>query len=545
MAAFDRIRDYYRRILRNSLVAVFRSPVYPYTLYRPTPKELKFTPKSSDSGDVVRGEGILSGRFDFGELGEFTSIDPWAAELPNNDVAVILHTFKWLDDVAAVADTDTAKRRIRSLVNDWLLLNSRWSAPAWEGPVLAARISKWLEHYDQYFAKSSRTLRTRLLRQIAVQLVHLNRLSEIELDGAEKFISLKALIYGAICLQGKDKKFRQLMAKLEREIDRQVLSDGGHISRSPSEQGTVLQSLIDIRRAIVDSQNQVPDSLQRAIDRMSPMLRFFRHQDGGLALFNGSREEDANSIDSTLIQADARGQPPRSAPDSGFERLLAGRLLVLADTGSPAKSVRSGGAHAGTLSLEISVGQERMIVNCGAARASDANWQMVQRTTAAHSTLSVEDRNSSELLKDGGIGRCAEIVTSLRQDTDTALSFEAGHNGYLSIFGLEHSREVRVLKNEEMIIGGDTLKATGEFQFALRFHLHPDVAVSLAQGGSSALLKLKKGGGWRFSVSGADMQIEDSIYLGGHQTKRTNQIVLSGKTNSETMTIQWSIEPAC
>ena len=140
MAAFDRIRDYYRRVLRNSLIAVFRSPVYPYTLYRPTPKELKFTPKSSDSGDMVRGEGILSGRFDFGELGEFTSIDPWAAELPNNDVAVILHTFKWLDDVAAVADTDTAKRRIRSLVNDWLLLNSRWSAPAWEGPVLAARI---------------------------------------------------------------------------------------------------------------------------------------------------------------------------------------------------------------------------------------------------------------------------------------------------------------------------------------------------------------------------------------------------------------------
>ena len=136
------------------------------------------------------------------------------------------------------------------------------------------------------FCKDSRTLRTRLLRQIAVQLVHLNRLSEIELDGAEKFISLKALIYGAICLPGKDKKFRQLMAKLEREIDRQVLSDGGHISRSPSEQGTVLQSLIDIRRAIVDSQNQVPDSLQRAIDRMSPMLRFFRHQDGA-CIFNG------------------------------------------------------------------------------------------------------------------------------------------------------------------------------------------------------------------------------------------------------------------
>jgi len=544
MAAFARIREIYHRILRNCLVAVFRSPIYPYSLYRPTPKELRFTPKPSASGEIIRGEGILSGRFDFGEIGEFASIDPWVADLPNNEVAITLHSFEWLNDVAAVADVDTAKRRVRSLVNDWLLLNSKWSAPAWEGPILAARVTNWLEHYERFFAKSSRTLRTRLLRQIAVQLVHLNRLSDFELDGAEKFIALKALIYGAICLPGKEKKLRHLIAKLEREIDRQILADGGHISRSPLEQKTVLQTLIDIRRTIADSQNPIPDSLQRAIDRMSPMLRFFRHQDGGLALFNGSREEDAKAIDSTLIQADARGQPPRSAPDSGFERLLSGRLLVLADTGSPTKSIRSGGAHAGTLSLEISVGQERMIVNCGAAKASDTSWQMVQRTTAAHSTLSVEDRNSSELLKDGGIGRCAEIVTSGRQDSDTELSFEASHDGYRSVFGLEHSRAVQLLKNEESIVGTDTLSAAGHFEFALRFHLHPDVAASLAQGGSSALLKLTKGGGWRFSVSGAEIQIEDSIYLGSGKPRRTNQIVLTGKTNGETMPIEWRIEPA-
>jgi len=543
MAVIDRLRIFYRRIHRNSLTAIFRSPVYSLSLYRPTPKALNFAPKPTVTGNQIRGEGILSGQFNFGEIGELTSIDPWVADHPNNEVTNALHTFEWLKDVSAISDIDMAKRRIRSLVNDWMLLNSKWSAPAWEGPVLAARIAIWLEYYDIYFAKSSRALRTRLLRQIVIQLVHLNRSFKFELESTERFIALKALIYGAICLPNKEKKLRYFIRKLENEIELQILADGGHFSRSPFKQKVALQTLIDIRRVLIEAQNPVPDSLQQAIDRMAPMLRFFRHQDGGLALFNGSREEDAKSIDSTLIQADTRGPPPRSARDSGFERLLSGRLLVLADTGAPARPFCGGGAHAGTLSIEVSVGQERMVVNCGAAIDSEPAWQMAQRMTAAHSTLSVEDRNSSEILKNGDIGRSARIITYSRQDTETELCFEASHDGYRPLFGLEHSRKVEVLRNAEGVKGTEIISTPGEFRFAFRFHLHPLVAVSLAQGGSSAILRLKKGGGWRFHASGADMQIEDSIYLGSGKPKRTNQIVLTGCINDGSMVVEWSIEP--
>ena len=90
MAAFDRFRIFYRRIQRNSLVAVFRSPVYPLSLYRPTPKELRFTPKPPVAGDITRGEGILIGQFNFGEIGELTSIDPWVTDHPNSEVATSL-----------------------------------------------------------------------------------------------------------------------------------------------------------------------------------------------------------------------------------------------------------------------------------------------------------------------------------------------------------------------------------------------------------------------------------------------------------------------
>ena len=163
--------------------------------------------------------------------------------------------------------------------------------------------------------------------------------------------------------------------------------------------------------------------------------------------------------------------------------------------------------------------------------------------TAAHSTLSVEDRNSSEILNDGGLGRSAEIITYSRRDTETELCFEASHDGYRPVFDLEHSRKVEVLRNEEGVIGSEIISTSGELGFAVRFHLHPTVTVSLAQGGSSALIKLKKGGGWRLSASGADMQIEDSIYLGSGKPKRTSQIVLTGFTNKGSVVVEWSIIP--
>ena len=107
-----------------------------------------------------------------------------------------------------------------------------------------------------------------------------------------------------------------------------------------------------------------PVELQSAIDRMAPFLRYVRHGDGGLALFNDSNEEIAGEIDAALGLAEAKGKPPMAAPHTGFQRLVAERSLVLVDAAAP--SMLDGHAHAGTLSFEMSVGKERLVVNCGA-----------------------------------------------------------------------------------------------------------------------------------------------------------------------------------
>ena len=118
---------------------------------------------------------------------------------------------------------------------------------------------------------------------------------------------------------------------------------------------------------------------------MAPMLRFFRHGDGGLALFNGAWEGDRTLIDLVLARSGSSESAPTMALASGFQRLAAGTSLVIADAGSPPGRGMDGIAHAGTLSFEMSAAHERLIVNCGTYPGAPRDWRHFMRYTAAHS----------------------------------------------------------------------------------------------------------------------------------------------------------------
>tara|TARA_Y100000766_G_scaffold277293_1_gene282450 strand:- start:99 stop:1025 length:927 start_codon:yes stop_codon:yes gene_type:complete len=302
-----------------------------------------------------------------------------------------------------------------------------------------------------------------------------------------------------------------------------------------------LRRLIEIRSILAGCSYPVPTKLENAIGSMAPALRFFRHQDGGLSLFNGSQSETAEVVDRTLIKADSRGQPSASLAIAGFERFLSGRILALMDTGGPPPAGFDDSAHAGTLSLEISIGQERLVTNCGAISDGTDEWQNVQRTTAAHSTLSLENRNSIELLSSGGIGKRRPDVSISREDDDESFICTAAHNGYAGILGTTHSRIIKLSKHREQLDGIDQLIGRAGQRFDIRFHLHPAVSASIVQNGNSAILKLPKGGGWQFNSDGTDLSLEESIFLDGGTSRRSKQLVVSGETKAMKTEVSWSI----
>ena len=192
----------------------------------------------------------------------------------------------------------------------------------------------------------------------------------------------------------------------------------------------MLRDLIDVRATLVSASVEVPFALQSAIDRMMPMIRSLRHGDGRFALFNGGIEGDDKIVNVALAHTGSTGGALMSAPHSGFHRLAAGRAVIIADVGAPPAPGSDDLAHAGTLSFEMSVGKERVVVNCGGRGHGNGDWRDVLRATAAHSTVVVDETNSSELLAEGGLGRRPSDVIAARREVDGNLLIAASHDGY-------------------------------------------------------------------------------------------------------------------
>jgi uncharacterized heparinase superfamily protein len=408
--------------------------------------------------------------------------------------------------------------------------------------VLGARLSNWLGHAEFLLAGADDAFAAAFYGSMGRQAKHLARVLDFAPDGAERIVALKGMILAALGLSTQRRRLGRALARLDDELGRQVLGDGGHMERSPAVQFVVLRHLVDIRAALREAQEETPTGLQTAIDRMAPMLRFFRHGDGGLTLFNDTDEAEGWLIDVVLTRAEARGKPLESAPHTGFERLNANRTLIIMDAGTPPPPGRDGHAHAGTLAFEMSVGKERLIVNCGAHPGGDPSWRRAQRATAAHSTVTVEDVNSAELLPDAGLGYRPAYVTVERKEADGNIWIDARHDGYAKSFGLTHHRRLYLAGNGGDIRGEDMLDGAGDHKFTVRFHLHPSIRASLVQEGSTVLLRLPSGTGWRLRSAGGVISLQESVYLGSRgDVKRTEQIVVSAATKNGHGQVKWAL----
>ena len=127
----------------------------------------------------------------------------------------------------------------------------------------------------------------RFMRSLTRQVRYL-RLNALEArDGAPQLQVTIALMYATLCMSGQERHVRNAVKRLSDQLDEQILPDGGHISRNPGALIELLLDLLPLKQAFASRNMPPPPALLNAIDRMMPMLRFFRHDDGNFALFNG------------------------------------------------------------------------------------------------------------------------------------------------------------------------------------------------------------------------------------------------------------------
>lgn len=541
-----------QEIRRKFQNAFYSSGLYRLLLRGKHPVTFKFLPHDPWPGDAALADILFRGEYAFaGTSVSAANQNPWRLTPPSESWAKELHSFSWLRHFRAQGG-EAAQRHVEALMKLWLDDYGQWHPFAWQPDLIARRLTAWLRHAQLTASTRDLVYHSAVMSSMARQARHLQRTAGQGADGLPRLIAAIGLVYTGVCLPDSQSRLKRGLERLEKEIARQILPDGGCLSRSPSDQLKAVEAMASLRRAFREAGYPTPVFLQAAIDRAAPMVRFFRHDDGSLALFHGGNAETQKRIEAILALAEAKGQPVQGAIHSGFQRVEAGEMVFIMDTGKPPEGSLSATAHTGLSSFEFSAGGCKIVTNCGSSeQMPGAQWHRMGRMTAAHSSLVIGDVNACGILDTERLGRRPKDVTADRSKDSDGTRIETSHDGYRAHFGLRHRRIVLVADDGSSLIGCDRVEPIKRRPkdlptFDARFHLHPDVTIQ--QGESSSVhLILPDGQQWRFDSHGGTLSIEESVYLGAPGTLQpTRQLVVSGEAAPDTAEIQWrfvKVEP--
>ncbi len=536
---------------------LLRWPVAPLKADR-----LLIAPQDLRTADATRANEIYSGRFAF--AGKVVLCDRrsiFEMEPPSDEWASELLSFGWLRHLRA-AESAITRANARALVDEWITLQGSWHPVAWRPDVLSRRIISWLSQSTLVLQDADLRFYRRYLRSLVRQVRYLRHTAGDARRGVARLQAVVALSYASLCIAGEARHIKSTTDRLKREIEQQILPDGGHVSRDPGAIIEILLELLPLRQAFASRNIAPPQAVLNAIDRMMPMLRFFSHSEGTFAHFNGMGATPADLLLTLLAYDEARGAPFSNAPYSGYQRLEAGGGVAIVDTGRPPPIEMSLDAHAGCLSFEFSSPKQNLIiVNCGVPTASRDAWRQLARATPAHSTVTFNNMSSARFVELAALRRMLggspivggpANVTVSRDDNPDMILLRASHDGYASRFGIIHERVLMLAPDGMRLYGEDIfLDAQGDPQlrstrdeFAIRFHLHPSVRVTRLTDGRGVILMSPSKEAWVFSAHHDRVELEESVYLAGSEgPRRTLQIVIYGHARTASR-VQWSLQQA-
>jgi uncharacterized heparinase superfamily protein len=518
---------------------------------------LVIAPQDVRTADPTRAAEIYASRFAFaGKVVISDGRSPFEMLSPSSEWAEVLHGFGWLRHLRA-AESAITRANARALVDEWIGLQNSLGPPAWHPEVVTRRLISWLSQATLILDDSDVRFYRRFLKSLTRQVRFLRSTAGDTRDGVQRLQARIALVYAALCISGQMRYLNKATRQLTNELERQILPDGGHASRNPGALIELLLDLLPLSQAYSARNVAPPAALLNAIDRMMPMLRFFRHTDGTFALFNGMGPTQPDLLATLLACDDARGAPVSNAVHSGYQRIDAGNTVTLIDTGRPPPFEMSMQAHAGCLAFELSHKGQRIIVNCGMPGTGKDDWREHARTTAAHSTVTFNDTSSCRFAASGA-GRRPQgnpIVSGPtkvpveRETIEEGEIVRATHDGYANRFQVVHQRSVILspdgnrLDGEDMFLPakGDLIPEKVADEFAVRFHLHPAIRANRIADGHGVMLILPNKDVWNFHAYDDMAEIEDGVFLGGQEgARRTFQIVVRGHAR-EIPNVRWTL----
>ncbi|RKF22475.1 heparinase [Altericroceibacterium spongiae] len=534
----------------STLAAPFRKPARP---------RLLATVESPLEGNRQAGMALRAGHFLIhGVKAPIAQLDfsPTAKITPPFERA--MHGFGWLRDLAASGTRDQCSQTAERLFINWMNANPEiGKGMPWKVEHAGHRLLNWLVYAPLIMSGSDKALRNRVLTLMADTARWLDRNVNHADDLLGEITGWCAITAAGLLLP--DGKPRRLYgeAGLIHALGDFVGEDGGVLSRSPLGQMELMTLLMDLSACYRAMRLPVPDALEAMQTMLVPPLLALVHSDGGLGCWQGSGALDAQALSALIEASGVRTRPLRNPRQWGYQRVATKGSVLQFDTAPPPLARHARHGCASTLAFEFSHGPHRLIVNCGGAAFAGGQVpvrvEQGLRATAAHSTLVLDDANSTAVLIKGKLGKGVNEVELdrrlLESENGTATRIEASHDGYASRFGLIHRRILILrddgteLRGEDLLLPSGRRGQKGKVPYALRFHIGPAIELGLAENRKNVGFALPDGSYWQFVSGSGEVAIEESMWIDGSgRAHPIQQLVLQGLASRGGGNFSWLLK---
>lgn len=401
-----------------------------------------------------------------------------------------LYNLHYFDDLTAT-DADQRVDWHCALIQRWIDENPPGLGNGWEPYPLSLRIVNWVK-----WALSGHQLLYEWQHSLAVQVRYLAQNLETHLLGNHLFANAKALLFAGLFFEGNEAQgwYETGCALVVKELQEQVLADGGNFELSPMYHMIFLEDLLDLVNIHRAFGQHLPKGLEGQITPMLNWLAVMCHPDGEISFFNDAAIGVTPSVcemqryKTELLGGDQIGFENTQGnnfhfidlPVSGYSRVQMGSSVTLIDRAAIGPDYLPGHAHADSLSFELSLFGVRVIVNSGTSVYGAGVDRQQQRGTAAHSTVVIDEQNSSEVWAGFRVARRARIVARHENQNKKMIRLSACHDGYKRLPGKPmHCREWVI--EESMLTINDNIIGSGTHMVMSVLPLHPDIEIKMIE----------------------------------------------------------------
>ncbi len=461
-----------------------------------------------------------------------------------------LHNFLWLSRL----DRKNSKIITKNIIKSWINIFFNYYPDVWDMEITAKRIIAWSSNTDITLEDSDKEYKKKFFISLIKQSNFLSKNLSNLFDEPSKIVCCAAIILSGMIFEENNSNYKIGIKELEKVIKNYFDESGFPKSRNPEDVFICLKYLILIREWLKEGQKSIPDLLNDIIRRCGNCYTMLSYANKQFPLFNGATEINYKDYDTFLKNLKYKFTD-KNYTIADLIKIKKKKFEFFIDCGNPPPNIYSKYYQAGCLAFELVSNKQKIICNSGYGKYLSPKLAELSRSTAAHSTLYINDTSSCTFHKNDLINKIYgnsliskhKVIDKNYTENKNFYFISASHNGYEKKFGYIYTRSIKISKAKDEIFCHDELKKTknysGLLNYFIRFHVYPSTKIIKTMANNSVLISLSNKEGWSLLSETNNFNIEKNIFLGNKNKIINNEcIFISGNIDKEIVSIKWKIE---